>query len=236
MISDLNNCEENEEKSKLDKNFNYANKMNEINDLQDTPFPETELREIEQYFFSENVIRNIVEALEYEENIICLGTPAVADGFFKFKNRRVLCLDVDTRFSYLPGYKYFDMLKPTEIYEEEQNSENIFKPNVLIIDPPFFKMNLLDLFNCVEFLTKGDKSAKILFAFVQREERALLNIFKSYHLQRTKFKLEYRHVDPTKWDNYALYSNCEFSKIKFLKNKSSTNTDLGNSRKIKKKK
>lgn len=247
MISDFNNSEENEEKSKLDKNFNDAKDANDANDnnlTNDTPFPETELREIEQYFFSENVIINIVEALEYEENIICLGTPAVADGFFKFKNRRVLCLDVDTRFSYLPGYKYFDMLKPTEIYEEEQNSENseisqnsenIFKPNVLIIDPPFFKMNLLDLFNCVEFLTKGDKSAKILFAFVQREERALLNIFKAYHLQRTKFKLEYRHVDPTKWDNYALYSNCEFSRIKFLKNKSNTNTDLGNSRKIKKK-
>lgn len=232
MISDFNNCEENEEKSKLDKNLKETNEINLTND---TPFPETELREIEQYFFSENVIRNIVEALEYEENIICLGTPAVADGFFKFKNRRVLCLDVDTRFSYLPGYKYFDMLKPTEIYETSENSENIFKPNLLIIDPPFFKMNLLDLYNCVEFLTKGDKSAKILFAFVQREERALLNIFKAYHLQRTKFKLEYRHVDPTKWDNYALYSNCEFSKIKFLKNKSSTNTDLGNSRKIKKK-
>jgi hypothetical protein len=208
-------------------------------DYNNTPFPQTELREIEQYFFSENVIRNIVEALEYEENIICLGTPAVADGFYKFKNRNVLCLDVDTRFNYLPGFRYFDMLRPTEIYQNE-NSENlqisenfeenleiknnksqqVCKPNVLIIDPPFFKMNLLDLYNCVEFLTKGDKSSKIIFAFVHREERALLNIFKAYHLQLTKFKLEYRHVDPTKWDNYALYSNCEFSKIKFVKNKS----------------
>jgi hypothetical protein len=125
------------------------------------------------------------------------------------------------------------MLKPTEIYEE--GSQNIFKPNLIIIDPPNFKMNLLDLYNCVEFLTKGDKSAKILFAFVQREERALLNIFKAYHLQRTKFKLEYRHVDFTKWDNYALYANCEFIKIKFLKNKAKTNTDLTNTRKIYKK-
>ena len=57
-----------------------------------TPFPQTELREIEQYFFSENVIHNIVEALDYENNIICLGTPAVADGFYKFKNRKWTCM------------------------------------------------------------------------------------------------------------------------------------------------
>jgi hypothetical protein len=80
-------------------------------------------------------------------------------------------------------------------------------------------MSLIDLYNCVEFLTKGDKSTKILFAFVHREERGLLAIFKSYNLQLTKFKLEYTHVDQTKWDNYSLYSNCEFNKIKFFKNK-----------------
>jgi hypothetical protein len=99
MISESLNSEENEEESNLDKKLNDEKDANDINLTNDTPFPETELREIEQYFFSENVIRNILEALEYQENIICLGTPAVADGFFKFKNRRVLCLDVNTRFS-----------------------------------------------------------------------------------------------------------------------------------------
>ena len=113
----------------------------------------------------------------------------------------------------------FHNAKISETSENNTLTSKIIKPNIIIIDPPFFKMNLIDLYNCVEFLTKGDKSTKILFAFVHREERGLLAIFKSYNLQLTKFKLEYRHVDQTKWDNYALYSNCEFNKIKFFKNK-----------------
>ena len=63
------------------------------------------------------------------------------------------------------------------------------------------------------------KNVKIIFAFVQREERALFTIFKSYNLKSTKFKLEYQSVDSTKWGNYGLYSNYEFSKIKFYKKK-----------------
>ena len=180
--------------------------------------PKTELREIEQYFFTENVISNIVEALDYEDNIICLGTPAVANGFYQLKNKNVLCLDIDDRFSYLPGYRKFDILNPDVSLID-------YPPNVLIIDPPFFKLNLVDLYNCVEVITKGNKKTKILFAFVQREERALLSIFKAYNLQLTKFKLEYKYVEENRWSNYVLYSNCEFNKIKFSKiNKSSNNT------------
>lgn len=170
-------------------------------------FPLTELREIEQYFFSDNVLSNLVSALEYESDIICLCTPALADAFWKQKERSVMLLDVDDRFQYLPGYQYFDITKPSGVE---------LVPQVIVVDPPFFKLNLVDLYNCIEILTEGNKKTKLIFAFVQREERALLNIFKSYNLQLTKFKLEYRHVDPTKWTNYALYSNFEFNKIKFF--------------------
>lgn len=179
------------------------NSCNIINNF----FPISEVRENEQYFFSENVISNLVETLNYEKEIICLGTPAVAHGFWELKGRNVLCLDIDERFNYLPGYKNFDILNPS--------NDVTVKPDVIVIDPPFFKINLNDMYNCVEKLTNGDKKTKILFVYVQREDRALLNIFKSYNLQLTRFKMEYRYVDASKWSNYSLYSNCEFSKIKF---------------------
>jgi hypothetical protein len=188
--------------------------------------PSTELRQIEQYFFSENVIRNICDALEYEEKILCLGTPAVADGFYKIKNKSVLLLDIDNRFDYLPGYIYFDILKYQDI--------KIDKPNILIIDPPFFKLSLVDLYNCVESLTEGDKKTKIIFAYVHREEKALLNIFKAYKLQLTKFKLEYRYVEPNKWENYSLYSNCEFNKIKFANKSRTSNNQISEKKRVKK--
>jgi hypothetical protein len=170
----------------------------------------SEKKEIEQYFFTENVLSNLVEALTYEDDILCLCTPAVADAFHRLKERTVACLDIDDRFNYLPGYMSYDVLNPVEIE---------FKPKVIIIDPPFFGIGLPDLYKAVECITKGDKSTKILFAFVQREEKSLLFAFKSYGLKATKFKLEYVSVDPTKWDNYALYSNYEFNKIKFYKSR-----------------
>lgn len=182
-------------------------------------FPQSELREIEQYFFTDSVLDALVSALEYEEHILCLCTPAVADAFHRLKERDVTLYDIDDRFNYLKGYKRFDILNPSAVEPLET------APSVIIVDPPFFKINLVDLYNCIEFITKGDKSTKIIFAFVQREERALSNVFKAYNLQLTKFKLEYRYVDPTKWSNYALYSNYEFNKIKFL-NKKSKNKEV----------
>ncbi len=176
--------------------------------------PKIELREIEQYFFSDNVLENLVNSLYYEDNIACLCTPAVADAFFRLKQKEVICLDLDKRFNYLRLFQHYDLLKPLEITT---------KPNLMIIDPPFFKVNLYDLYKCVECLTKSDKSTKLLIAYVHREERALLSIFKSYGLKLTKFKLEYRNVEPSKWDNYAMYANFECNKIKFFdKKKKST--------------
>jgi len=207
----INNQIVNKDLIHSDKEENQINNENVIYSEIEDKFPKTELREVEQYFFTEEVIKNLIDSLEYEENIVCLGTPAVADGFYKFKQKIVTCLDIDSRFNYLPGFQFFDILNsPDEIN---------FKTDLLIIDPPFFKMSLVELYNCVEKLTGGNKSTKITFAFVHREERALLNIFKSYNLQLTKFQLEYRTVEPNRWNNYALYSNFEMGKIKFFNKK-----------------
>lgn len=215
--------------------FNYDNiydKSNKFDEevsnkeilIKNSLFPKSELREIEQYFFTDKVLNDLTTALEYQDNILCLCTPAVADYFFYKRSKVVLLLDIDDRFNYLPGFKKFDMLK----IDSNENLTSIIdlkEPLQLIfIDPPFFKINLIDIFNCIEYLSKGNKSIKLLFAFVIREERALLNVFKDYNLKLTKFKLEYKYVDATKWSNYGLYSNFETGKIKFCKNdKISTN-------------
>lgn len=170
-------------------------------------FPTQEIKEWEQYFFTEKVLLDIIDALEYEENILCFCTPAVADAFWRLKQKKIVCLDIDKRFDYLPGFVYFDVNKPHKIN---------FKPNVIIIDPPFFKINLVDLYNTVDFITGGDKNTKLIFAFVKREQKFLLYNFESYNLQLTKYKLEYRSVDATKWDNYGIYANYEFRKMKFV--------------------
>jgi hypothetical protein len=94
-----------------------------------------ELREYDQYFFSQKVLDTLVSNLKYESNIVCLCTPALANAF-SIEGKETTCLDIDKRFDYLKGYKYFDILKP-ECLD--------FKPDVIIFDPPFFNINYANL-------------------------------------------------------------------------------------------
>ena len=168
-----------------------------------------EIKDLEQYFFTEKVLEQITDIFQYEENILCLCTPSVADAFWKLKQKEVLCIDIDNRFNYLPKFINCDITK------DEISLPNNFIPNLIIVDPPFFKMKLIDLYKCIEKITNGNKKTKLVFAFIIREDKALLSIFKSYNIQLTKFPLEYRGVDKTKWGNYGMYTNFEQGKFKY---------------------
>ena len=106
-----------------------------------------ENKELEQYFFTEKVLDQITNTFQYEDNVLCLCTPSVADAFWK-KNKEVICIDVDNRFNYLPKFINCDITK------EEIKLPDDFVPNLIIVDPPFFKMKLIDLYNCIEKITK----------------------------------------------------------------------------------
>ena len=67
----------------------------------------------------------------------------------------------------------------------------------------------------MEKITKQNKKTKIAIGYIIREEKTLLTCFKEYNLQMTKFKMEYRTVDQTKWNNYAMYTNFEDGKLKY---------------------
>ena len=169
----------------------------------------SENKDLEQYFFSENVLKQITNTFQYEDNILCLCTPSVSDAFLRLQNKEVLCVDIDNRFSYLPKFINCDITK-----DEIKLPEN-FIPNIIIVDPPFFKMRLIDLYNCIEKITKKNKKTKLVFAFVIREDKTLLSIFKDYNLNLTKFPLEYRGVNKSKWGNYGIYTNFEQGKFKY---------------------
>ena len=168
-----------------------------------------ENKDLEQFFFTEKVLEQITSTFQYEDNILCLCTPSVADAFWRLKNKEVLCIDIDNRFNYLPKFINCDITK------DEINLPENFIPNIIIVDPPFFKMKLIDLYKFIKKITHDNKNTKLVFAFVIREDKALLSIFKDYHLQLTKFPLEYRGVDKTKWGNYGIYTNFEQGKFKY---------------------
>ena len=166
-------------------------------------------KEQEQYFFTDKVLEQIIKSFQYFENIVCICAPTLADAFWRFLKKDVYCIDIDDRFNYLPKFIHCNITK------DEIKFPNDFKPDLIIVDPPFFGLNLKDLLNFVNKVSKNDNKIKLAIGYLIREEKNLLITFKDYNLQMTKFNMEYRTVDQTKWKNYGMYTNFECGKFKF---------------------
>ena len=118
-------------------------------------------------------------------------------------------LDIDTRFNYLPKFKYYDAYNP------RKNDTYFYK--LLIIDPPFFAIPIEIIKKAVDVITNNNYDTKILIAYIKRNEKRLRLAFKEYKLFPTTFPLEYASIKPNKWGNFVLYSNIELPGIKRLK-------------------
>ncbi len=180
--------------------------VKEIRDVFDGELEED--HRYEQFFWTKNVVDKLVKACEYQfvEETCCLTTPSLAHAFHEADRDETL-LDIDTRFSYLPKYKYYDVRSPTKLDES-------FK--LLILDPPFFVVPIEKFKVAVDLLTNNDYSTKIIIGFLKREEKRFLEAFADYNVKLTNFKLEYASIKPNKWSNFGLYSNVDLIGMKRL--------------------
>lgn len=168
----------------------------------------SERTDLEQYFWTEDTVDRLVDSLQYMNDCCCLTTPSLGHGFYS-KGREEVVLDIDTRFDYLPKFRYFDILSP-EHHDEE------FR--IIVMDPPFFYIPMETIYEAVMVLTRGDtgRRTKLMIGFLKREEKHLLDVFKEFNLRPTNFQLEYATVKPNKWKNYTLYSNVDLPGIRRL--------------------
>ena len=164
----------------------------------------TERSDVEQYFWTEDTVMRLVKSLEFVSNICCLTAPSLGVGLHTM-GREETVLDIDTRFSYLPKFKYFDMRHPVELDDHFE---------MIIMDPPFFYIPLEVMRDAVLTITKGNTDVKLIIGFLKREEASLLRVFSDFKLKRTGFSLNYATVKGNKWGNYCLYSNVDLPGIK----------------------
>lgn len=170
-----------------------------------------ERHDLEQYFWTTTTVHNLRRALACDPALCCLATPSLAHAFHvEEPQQEVRLLDIDTRFSYLPGFRFWDIRRPEPLGDGES-----FR--VVVFDPPFFYIPMPELHRAVLEVCKGDTKTKLLIGFLVREQATLLEVFKEFGLVRTKFVLEYATVKPNKWRNYALYSNVDLPGIKRLR-------------------
>ena len=88
-------------------------------DENDTAMPDNfrERRDLEQYFFTKNLLSQFINALtmryttqeELEEKVCLICAPSLSKAFYDQLGYTVTVLDIDTRFQDLPGFVYFDL-------------------------------------------------------------------------------------------------------------------------------
>jgi 16S rRNA G966 N2-methylase RsmD len=213
---------------KLDNLVNYKNKcliesQNKIvniphnffikskfkNDIFDNNIEED--RKLEQFFWTSETVKKLLNACQYISECCCFTTPSLAQGFLNNGIDQKL-LDIDTRFSYFPRFEKFDIKNP----HEPEGSGNF---NIIVIDPPFFNVTIKELFDATNIITNNNFNTNIIIAFLVRYEYSLLETFKKYKISETSTPLEYAHIKPNKWKNFKLYSNIDLPGLKRIPGK-----------------
>lgn len=100
-----------------------------------------ERRDLEQYFFTKNVIENLMNSFimavdqpeELEKKLCLICAPSLAKAFYDTHGLKITICDIDERFKDLPGFHYYDLQDPKPFANEFE---------YILFDPPFFYISL----------------------------------------------------------------------------------------------
>ena len=177
----------------------------------------SERHDREQYFWNRETIDTFLTALQAWtlNRVCCLCTPTLAHVFWTEHQREEYCLDIDERFAYIPGWRYFDLLKPEEYVPSE--TEEI---GVVVFDPPFFSIPVEQMKVAIERVlglhNESQRAVKMIAGFRKRDSKKFLEVFAGFGLKRTKTVLGYVSIKTGKWANYTLFSNVDLPGIRRL--------------------
>ncbi|MFQ5795457.1 MAG: protein-lysine N-methyltransferase [Candidatus Bipolaricaulia bacterium] len=148
-----------------------------------------------QFFFDKRTAVVLVDVLDTYQNPCCLCTPRLAQEWMD-RGRIVRLLDIDRRFQYLPGYRFYNFKRPTTLHEEF---------DVIICDPPRFSAAKLKI--SVDILTKNIQDQALFILFPVSRESKLLHAFSDYNLQPTEFPIAHNNVKKEHAHLFKLYGN-----------------------------
>lgn len=129
----------------------------------------------EQYFFDAPTVARLGKFVQGFQNPALLCCPMVGQWLHE-RRVTVPVLDVDERFRHLPGFVRWDVYQPTPI-------KGWMKPDIILIDPPFFKVRPDQLFNAVRQLACGDTRVGLLIASNPSRAPAFAGTFSLYGLR-----------------------------------------------------
>lgn len=158
-----------------------------------------ELHENEQYFFDSRTLGQVADIVDCFEEPVLLGAPMVGMTLAA-RGRSVCVLDIDDRFSDLPGYRHWDLRRPTYLDQ---------KFDLVVCDPPVVNTSLRELHQAVRVLTQFNTSVPVMIAYPSRRRDALMRVFADFGLQPTGFRPAYDRLDVPERADVEFYANFE---------------------------
>ena len=137
----------------------------------------------EQYFFDAPTVAKLASFVRQYERPVLLCCPMVGRKLHE-DGIDVPTLDLDERFSDLPGFVRYDVYRPSAL------PRGWVKPDLLLIDPPFFKVRPDQLFHAVRHLT-GDWSTPLMVASNPTRAPAFVGTFTLFGLRPTGYRPTY---------------------------------------------
>lgn len=139
-----------------------------------------EKREYEQFFFSEESLTRLVRVVESFKNPCLLCAPTLGAELEK-REKKCRTLDIDTRFSELMSFKYYDISQPISLNENY---------DVLLCDPPF-KFDVRQISEAIDALKSEDTT--VIVSWYQSRLDQFLRAFPT--LRPVGVTLTYREYD-----------------------------------------
>jgi hypothetical protein len=158
-----------------------------------------EREEIEQYFFDEPTLDHLARLAAQFEFPCCLCTPSLGVALYE-RGISARTLDVDDRFSWLPGFRLYDISSPFPLGETY---------GLIICDPPFLNVPLSAVFNTLTVLSRGDFSQPLLVNYLTSRSPMLLRTLEAFGLGPTGYRPGYRSIQNVGRNLMELFGNLD---------------------------
>ncbi len=156
-----------------------------------------ELHKNEQYFFDPETLSHLVSFLAAFNHIGVVCAPMLGQALAK-DGRNVTVLDIDERFAKVPGFLTWNIYRPQRLSQEFE---------IIICDPPFFKVSLSQLFKAIRVLSHHSLDQKLLISYLHRRIDAIIGTFTPFKLEATGFFPSYTSIKKTEKNKIQFFGN-----------------------------
>jgi len=166
-----------------------------------------ERHENEQYFFDEATLEALASFVSGFAAPCCVCAPMLGQRLAE-RGRSVRILDIDTRFSGVRGFQFFDLLRPEWLGEEF---------DLVLCDPPFYNVSLSRLFAAVRVVCRNDFTQPVMISYLVRRSAAILGTFAPFALAASGFRPTYQTVENVRRNDIEFFTNLEDGRLAALR-------------------